>query len=200
LDLFVIVAKPQEYQYILKGEFWLNLKLMKALSKSKNELMRFHIFTDTHWIVTHGTEQGYNMYDMTKMKEHDTHFMNMYKINHHSINSVEYEYLCFYRWHLFRHAVDNWPDKTRPITNIITMDSDVIITTNPVEYYFRTIQTLGYQNASQFELIVVAPGAMHLWSHHGLTAYSEYIYDWFNKSSSVVEENTKKVAGYLYKQ
>ncbi len=170
LDVFTIVAKPYEYSYIANGEFWLNFKDMRIQPAYDNEghmlpnnhknLLRFHIFSDTDWILDQGKEQGYHMYDMRNMTDIDKKFRAIYK--HHAVNEVEYEFLCFYRWHLFRYAIDNWADHAHPIENIITMDSDIIMLSNAFEYYFKTLETLQYRSSNQFELIVVSPGKSEL--------------------------------------
>ena len=162
LDLFTVVSIPKSYPYIDHGEFWLGYKLMRmlALNGTQNSLtrLRLHIFTDTKWIVEQGQEQGYFMYDTTQPEYQtiDKRFRAQYK--HKSRNSFEYEYLCFYRWHLFRRAIDTWQDAAHPIENIMSVDSDVILLMNPFEYYHKSLDLLQFHNHSDFELVVVGPG------------------------------------------
>jgi len=214
VDLFTIITKPHEYAYISKGDFWLSLHLMQTLTnKDKNNStndstncinhhLRLHIFTDTRWIIDYGNDLGYYMYNISSSnrgyRAADEIFMGMYRPNHHSINTVEYEYLCFFRWHLFRIVVDNWEDSHAPINRIITMDSDAIITTDAFTLYNNLYLSLDYNSENDFDLIVITPGAFHLWSVHGLRTYSDFIYSWYNASVDTVLANTKKVAGYLY--
>ena len=114
IDMFTIISKPSEYAYISKGDFWLSLHLMNTLSSPANDSsrLRIHIFTDTNWIMEHGQELGYHMYNISSNNKRFrglyNKFMDVYRPNHHSINTVEYEFLCFYRWHLFRSVMDDW--------------------------------------------------------------------------------------------
>ena len=213
VDLFTIISKPQEYLYIARGEFWLGLHLASTVTSQSsarsecgevNSSLRIHIFTDTVWIMDHGRELGYHMYNMSSQNErfnslHDR-FMNIYRPNHHSINTVEYEFLCFFRWHLFREAVEDWNNQRNqsPINKIITMDSDAIILTNANNLFSKMYKSLDFSSADSFELIVVTPGAFHLWSPHGLRAYSDFMYEWYSHPVDKVTANTKLVAGYLY--
>ncbi len=167
LDVFSVLSNsdPKEFPYIANGEVWLNFHLIKSLNKNPKSLIRFHFFTDSQHIMDQGIELGYFMHDMRNLTKLNDHFMRMYRPNHHSINTVEYEYLCFYRWHMYRHAIDAWQDDQQPITNIITMDSDVLIVFDPVEFYVRAVEALGFQNensSSNFELAVISAGAFHI--------------------------------------
>ena len=209
VDLFTIISKPHEYVYIARGDFWLGLHLTNILTSGSNAhsdalCLRIHIFTDTVWIMDHGRELGYHMYNISSQNErfqalHDR-FMQMYRPNHHSINTVEYEFLCFFRWHLFREAVDNWNNQRNQssIKKIITIDSDAIILADANSLYSKMHSSLEFSSADSFELIVVTPGAFHLWTPHGLRAYSDFMYDWYNHPVDKVTANTKLVAGYLY--
>ena len=81
---------------------------------------------------------------------------------------------------------------------IITIDSDSVLLTNASKMYDRMLESLRFKSPESFELIVVTPGAFHLWSAHGLRAYSDFIYDWYSYPVDTVTANTKRVAGYLY--
>ena len=214
VDLFTIISKPHEYVYIARGDFWLGLHLTTTLTSGSaahsdpycHEVssLRIHIFTDTLWIMDHGRELGYHMYNISSQNErfHALHdrFMQIYRPNHHSINTVEYEFLCFFRWHLFREAVEEWNNQRNqsPIKKIITMDSDAMILANANSLYSNMHISLDFLSADSFELIVVTPGAFHLWSPHGLRAYSDFMYEWYSHPVDKVTANTKLVAGYLY--
>jgi hypothetical protein len=160
VDIFTIISNPKDYQYIARGDFWVTFHLLVLYAPNN---VRIHIYTDTQKIIDIGMAQGYYMYDLRLMTELDNAFMSMYRPNHHSINTVEYEYLCFYRWHLFRNIIDNWGkmhsgEHYKPIQNIITMDSDVVITMDPTKFYAQVLSSLKYQSSNDFELIIIAPG------------------------------------------
>lgn len=196
VDVFLVVARPQDYKYISNGNFWIGPQLMQALSKNNDT--RVHIFTDTDDIMVRGTMLGYYMYDMGKepFVSLNKHFFEMYEKNHHSINNVEYEYLCFYRWHMFRKVVELWENQVKPITRILTIDTDVVMLTNAAEFFHNAVAALHIDQAdNSFEVITISHGAVHLWTAAGLHSYSNFIYQWYNKSQADVLHTTKQNAG-----
>jgi hypothetical protein len=218
VDVFFIISKgEEEYTYIKSDEFWLSLLLLK--SYSHNNDTRIHLVTDIQNILDNVKLIGFPFFghDLRKYQKENDEFMTMYKPNHHSINSIEYEYLCFYRWHVFRYIVVNWsithPNEL-PMKRIMTLDLDVIFFQNAAEFFNNVVESLtipinyhkndtnhiNNNHYDNFELIVITNGAIHLWTPHGIIAYSDFIYEWYNKSDpNLVTEETMKVAGYLYK-
>lgn len=214
VDVFLIVTRPQDYKYIQNGNFWITPAVIKAFIKMNDT--RIHIFSETDAILRHGNSLGfpYFMHDMRSFQFLDVQFFGMYERNHHSINPMAYEYLCFYRWHLFRQAMQEWEKEypASPMQRILTIDLDVLMLRNAAMFFEEVLQSLSLPRNTNysssfstplpiefsFELIVIANGAVHLWSPHGLTAYSDFIYNWYNQSSEAVLAKTKKHAGYLF--
>ena len=196
VDVFLVVARPQDYKYISNGNFWIGPKLMKELSKDNDT--RVHIFTDTAAIENRGKADGFYMYDMGKepFKAVHEHFFAMYEKNHHSINNVEYEYLCFFRWHLFRKLVEMWKTEANPIKRVLTIDTDVVMLTNAAEFFSNAIQALQISSEDDgFDVVTISPGCVHLWTSTGLISYSNFIYEWYNKTQESVLHTTKQHAG-----
>jgi hypothetical protein len=190
VDVFLVVTTPKNYQYIESGAWWAGPLLLQAFAVNNDT--RVHIFSDAQEILDQGSRYGgFYMHDMRQMKALQDSFFAMYKVNHHSINDVNYEFLCFYRWLMFRSMVDYWQKTHTPedqISKIVTIDSDVLIMTNALDFFDGVLRTLRYGVDQPYELIIITPGAVHLWSYMGLISYSDYIYEWYNKRQ-VREQN-----------
>lgn len=111
-----------------------------------------------------------------------------YEPNHYSSNGLVYEFLCFYRWHVFRRLLEKWPllyPTEVPILKIMTLDSDVIMLENANEFYNKAISTLHYDRDSSYnyDIADLQNGAVHLWSSEGLITYSDFIYSFYTNGT-----------------
>ena len=197
VDYLTVISNPESSAYIANGDFWLSLHLLRTLSSH----LRIHILTNSQLIFSHGRELGYYMYDFSSGNKPyfdlNKKFVKMYLPNHHSINPFEYEYLCFFRWHLFRRVVDDWEKQNSPMERIITADSDVVIFTDARKLYQGLIDSYSPNHSSKtFELFTLIRGALQFWSPRGLRQYSEFIFDWYNKSAADVTTMIKQVGWY----
>ena len=189
VDYLTLISNPESSPYLVNGDFWLSLHLLRSLSSH----LRIHILTNSQWVISHGRELGFYMYDFSSRNkpyfELHEKFVKMYMPNHHSINALEYEYLCFFRWHLFRRVVDDWEKQNSPMERIITADSDVVLFTDASKLYQGLIDCY---SPKTFELFTIIRGALQFWSPHGLRQYSEFIYDWYNKSAITITNMIKQ--------
>lgn len=189
---------------------------------------RIHIVTDSDQIIAEGKEFGdpFNMYKLRDFDYITLPFKHLYAPTHHSVNSMEYEYLCFNRWHIMKEIARTWnvhhpADK---INRILSLDLDVLMLQNVAKFVDSTIRALTFttkttsshtslsshtsshtaETAStststehesthlhhiqtDFDLIVIALGAINIMSLQGLESFSQYIYDWYDRPWEVVQ-------------
>lgn len=269
VDVMTVISDPHEFEYLRNGDVWLSLLLM--LKYSPPQHVRVHIMTNNVKVLSIGKELGLHMYWMQDYQRHHDQFMALYRPNHHSINTVEYEFLCYYRWHLYKYILDSWNQRLginntnttysttssttnssinsdtnrhllgvdsydqegfesveddRPIKKIITMDSDIVFLMDPLVFYNKVIASLDQPglrmdskpsdsynstdssitsdnscsngNNTEYDLVVVTSGALHLWTAKGIQDYSQYIFDWYSQDPEVVTAKTKTVSAFQH--
>lgn len=214
IDVMLIVTNRKEYGYISSGDFWYSLQVMRGLSFCafcSQPKLRIHIFSRDRIVLNQAAYLGYIVHDLaspslTSIKDD---FMNRYSKNHFSVNDVEYEGLCFYRWLIFAHVVREWSklEPNNPIRNIISFDSDVLMLMDLHLFRSRVLEVLEPKtvqssrkdsiSAIPWELVVVLPGALHIWSAHGMVSYAQFINSWYSRDHESIKSNTKLIAGYI---
>ena len=199
VDVFMVVMMNVErYDYYEKKLFWLTPVIIKNLGNNT----RIHVFTNDDGIMSTGTELGFFMHDSrTKFAMEHRRFHEMYKQNHYSVNNLEYEYLCFFRWHMFRIVVENMNNFVfvgpgeQKIKRVLTIDSDVVLFQNVGEFFdslANGLQLVSPTRGDVFDVIVVAHGAVQLWTEQGIIRFSKYVMDWFNRPSHVIFDIAKQ--------
>jgi hypothetical protein len=188
----------ERYDYYTRKLFWLTPLIILSLGNNT----RIHIFTNDDLVIQTGTEMGLFVHDSrTKFAMEHRRFHDMYKQNHFSVNNLEYEYLCFFRWHMFRIVVENMNNfvfvgENEPkIKRVLTIDSDVVLFQNANVFFdslLNGLQLISPIHGDVFDVIIVAHGAVQLWTDQGLVKFSKYIIDWFNRPRHVIFEMAKK--------
>ena len=110
VDVFIIAneTKGANFDGINQGNFWATLEVIQKYSRliyiagdpHPHYDTRIHIFTETERILAHGRSLGlpFFVHDMRKYEERMLVFQKMYYKTHRSVNSVDYEFMCFNRY------------------------------------------------------------------------------------------------------
>jgi hypothetical protein len=197
-NLFSVIDMP----FVANGHYWLLFRYASLLQRKAS--LRWHMVTDSQAVYQQGAELGFNMYMISSFSELNSTYWSIYSPNHFSAISgpgtKEYEFLCFFRWILYSKIVQDWNanGNMMPIRNILTMDSDVLLLSSPFKFYFKVLNSLQFSSSSEYDMVVVSPGALHLYSVHGLHMYADFIRTFYNRTSDVVEASVKSVAGKLW--
>ena len=201
VDVFFMVREHKDYPYILDGSFWYGPKLLKLFSNNSlnKTYVRVHILSDNDNILIIGQKLGFYMHNISEIKYLEEEFFELYKYNHHSVNLIPYEFLCFHRWHMYRYYIEQWNNNTinEKIINIMTIDSDIMFFMNAYDFYYKTLSSLSISFStsidvtSSYDMIMISPGALQLWSVPGLINYSKLLYSWYtNKTTDEIYNNT----------
>lgn len=180
-----------DHDFILKGHWWVGAKLMKHLSKND---LRIHIITDNTQILKEIETSGFPFYGYNlKYFDHlNTSFHALYK--HISVNTITYEYLCFYRWLVINEIVVSWSvHSNTPMQKIITMDLDVVILANP-NTFFTDVFAKFKMNYHKSNFIILIPGGLILWSPLALNQFKEYLINWYNRNYEEIKLSTTEAA------
>lgn len=131
---------------------------------------------------------------MNAMESISKPFWDVYQRVHDSVNSLEYEYLCFNRWHLMRHIVES---STAPMTRILSLDLDVLMLVSANDFVNRVMYALEYESEKDFDVIVVGLGAINIFSPSGLQSFSDYIHNYFGREVEVVAKAVSSYGHYF---
>ena len=197
VDVFYLAAYPKNYTYIKEGQFWNGPLLVQALSRCNDT--RVHIFSEDAAILSKSLQYGFISHNISKYSNIEQSFRRMYR--HVSFNYFDYEFLCFYRWHMFNQMIKTWntlQSSSGRISRVITLDTDVLLMMNAAEFYKRAVVASGVDK-SNMDLIIASPGAVQLWSSHGIRKFSDFIYDWYNETTSIVMERSLNASALFAK-
>lgn len=202
VDIFtsIIVSNfdEEDMQYIAEGDFWLTFRY--SLLLTKRNTVRVHIVTDSDAIKAKAQEMGFYAHTVGINQS----FYDLYEVSHVSAmgnhpSVVAYEYYNFYRWIKYSDIVQAWNDQHAQepnlrIDNIIAMDLDVMFLVNPHKFFFRVLHSLGVKSSDDFEMTTVSPGALQIFSAHGLDTYGRFIYEWFDRPRLEIKRQTERIA------
>lgn len=206
IDIFsaVMVSNSDinDQQYIAHGDFWLTFRYNVLLTKKGS--VRVHILTDSSVVFDQGEQLGFHMYRIEMI---DEKFYRLYQPNYYvnklrgrSQKELVFEYFNFYRWLKYTEVMELWNAKhkespTKQIKNILAIDADVLFLRSAHEFYFQTLHSLSYRTSKDFEIIMVSPGALQLFSSQGLAEYSKYIVKFFSRSKQEIRTQCDEAAG-----
>jgi hypothetical protein len=196
-DVFFVISGLKNYEFVDDGHFWVGLQALKLLSRRHSDSgfdSRIHIISENPVILSKVNSFGPPFYshDMNQMQFITLPFFEIYKRVHDSVNSLEYEFLCFNRWLLMRHIVSS---SKLNISRVLSLDLDVLMLFNANEFVDRVMHALQYQATDDFDVIVIGLGAVNIFSINGLNIFSDYIYSYFNRSVEIV---SKAVQSYVH--
>lgn len=189
-----------KYKYISRGDWWINPLLL--LTSSRNDC-RIHLITDDDRILVIGRRIGPPLY-VTHVSHFDdkiSDFKMIYK--HFSVNPVDYESLCFYRWIVYDSLVREWNSNhvSQQISRIISIDLDAMLLRRGAKL-FDDILALVSPDTYDDYFVILKSGSIQFFNIQGLQKYSKFVYDWYNQSREQVRNNTVNIAkvGKLYGQ
>lgn len=190
--------------YIQEKEFWLTQRYNMILSRKGT--VRIHILTDNPTIYDQGIEAGFYMHRITVMN--DT-FYDMYAPSHSSgrgkaVQAIWNEYWNFYRWLQYSEVIKLWNSEHQAqplelIKNIMAVDLDVLLIVNPHKLYFRALNSLGFSSHTEYDMAPLSPGTVVLFSSAGISAYAQYIWNWYSRPRPVIFENIKSIGSFRHR-
>jgi len=228
--LFVVTGSQTKQHYIHSGEFWVIPLLVKEMSFNPktdstsdfgdNYDSRIHIITDSTEVFQAGSNfsKPFYMYQLKDFDAISAPFKELYAPNHGSVNDLEYEFLCFNRWHIMKHIMIAWNKENdqlnatkhhnhSPMTRILSLDLDVLLLQNAAKFVDNTLRTLVYSSPLDeeeegvysenpqldvdFEVVVIGLGAINIFSQKGLIYFSDFIFSWYNRSKLEIKASTK---------
>jgi len=96
-----------------------------------------------------------------------------------SLNVVEYEKYCFYRWIMIREYFSCLKARGVPVEHILALDTDALALENPL----HADKTVDWNTIETYRLI---NGAAAVWSLKGLDSFVDFIFDaYYDKEKAV---------------
>lgn len=226
VDVFVVIAKLRKYEHVTGGPFWLTLDVLHKFAKMTKVTLpvstrhnhsqplsldtRIHVLTESDDIIQHAQthlSHPYYVHDMRKYAELTASFYQTYSKTHVSVNSLDYEFLCFNRWHLFSNITETWNQQWYPqykdfhINYILSLDLDVLMTISAADFVQRIVSALSTSAAEEqrhdFEVAVIGLGAINVFTPKGLKSFSKYIQSWYAQSDEEVRKANAKYGRFF---
>jgi hypothetical protein len=211
VDIIYMFLRNPKVEYYSKQYFWILPSVAQSFSTVDNETQtsdtRIHIVTDSADILLRAKSLGYYGHDVNILNSKVTHAYR--KLVHDSVSSLEYE-VTILRWKYYRMIMNDWNKEypNSPMTRIVTLDGDVLMTMNVPAFFDSVIRSLTdtstlssterqiTANQTRFEFINVALGVVGLFSPVGLSAFDEFIDEWYNGTIEEVLKRNYEVASY----
>jgi hypothetical protein len=96
-----------------------------------------------------------------------------------SLNEVEYEKFCFYRWIMIKEYFKCLKMRGIPVEHILALDTDALALENPL----LADNTLDWKTIETYRLI---NGAAAVWSFNGLKSFIDFMFDlYYNREKAV---------------
>ena len=177
---------------------WLAAPTYKLNPSFNNSNARVHIIGNLKIIskakgdLTHGFE----VVDIEKFHGINKMFKHMYK--HRSVNNEGYEYWCFLRWLIsYEYAISR---KDLNISTVIIADNDVIIYEDIQNFVNRLMSLANHKwnSSTDFDTIVVLPGALNVFSIAGLKAHAKYLIDLYSLSTDEFDKYVERYGTKKY--
>lgn len=204
VDIFYLfLASDQEY--IRKGYFWVLPSVALAYSRTSSngneQDTRVHIVTDSPLILSQAESLGYHAYDI-----------HPYFIVHHrllsliqnTVTSMEYKVTIF-RWTVYNSIVENWniDHPHSPITRVLVLDGDVLMTMNAAEFYDSVVGAIALNSTDpasfkQPEYINMAYGVVGLFTVGGLRNFTSYIDTWYSGTAEEIKHRCALAGGKFW--
>jgi len=102
-----------------------------------------------------------------------------------SLNEIEYEKYCFYRWIMILEYFKCLGMKGIPVEHILALDTDALALENPL----IADSTLDWSKIETYRLI---NGAAAVWSLKGMESFIDYIFDTYYDKEKAVQLVTRK--------
>lgn len=201
VDIFFVISGLKNYDFVDEGHFWVSLEAIRLLAArtsaggaAEGWDTRIHILADNAKVLSSTMQLGPPFYahDMATMRNLSQPFFETYQRVHDSVNTLEYEFLCFNRWHLMQHIVSTSPFAMR---RLLSLDLDVLLLVNASQLVDRVLHALRYRSEEDFDVVVLGLGAITLFSADGLRAFSGYMSRYFARP---VEEVAKAIKRYMH--
>ncbi|RYG62948.1 hypothetical protein EON64_16890 [archaeon] len=219
-DVFFVVTHLKKYSHVTAGPITFVLKALesfaqpaKLTSSSNHEIntghlvqmdTRVHILTDLTHLIRSGTSLGSNFYvhNMSVFAEQTQRFFDLYQRTHATVNSVEYEFLCFNRWLLIRNVTERWNSEHTgelSMQRILALDLDVLMTMSAHEFASNVINALSpplspprhLDSQPPFQVAVISLGAVQLFSARGIARFAQYTWEFFARPLLQVQEGLR---------
>ena len=206
VDVFFVIVGLSHYDFVQNSEFWVAINVLRRFATCtwKNGHLlhcdtRIHIITDSFRVVKEIKALGkpFYVYELDMYDEISLPFKALYSRTHNTVNSLDYEFLCFNRWLLMSNITRSWNNlhshanihHHTPMTRILSLDLDILMTTNAAKFADGLVNALSNSSMAEpdFDVIVVGLGAINLFSPVGLHRFSTFVFDWFNRSAEVVK-------------
>lgn len=220
VDIILLVHVPKKtvYKYFLDESFMASPLFTHFMHQNKDNpqdnKVRIHMFVDSDEVKQHLSRFKFlYLHDMRDYQYLEDEFFALYKPNHHSINNVYYEFLCFYRWLLYDRMISDWNHNVTtnkdnynihkrsgpPIKHVLTIDSDVFLLVDVIDLFHRLFHASSVVfGQSDIELVVLSPGAFHIWTSQGLQNYASFVHRWYNDTTDNILRRTKANTGILF--
>lgn len=152
---FTVESQTRSHRYIYADHFWVVPILLERMARLQKQAdgtvttdTRIHIFSSSDYILKKGQFMGDNIYMWDARIIHPAkqkRFFDFYSTVHFSVNVLEYEFLCFNRWHIYRWAMEWWNENhsdSEKMTRILTLDLDVVLFKNAAVFFDDILASL----------------------------------------------------------
>ena len=209
-DLSTISPRDQNVFLMMP---WFLKRLTRRTLRTNVTDTRIHIVSDNKELLAQAQSLGFYAHDVETYRHTEQDELLFSRIHRFipkdATNSSEIEN-SIYRWIIFGRIVDKWnaernttkhfrsmSDDDFPIFHVLTLDGDVLLTMNAAKFYHSTIQlfTGPYKTEDDqfFELIPLALGVCNVFSRTGLSAFSQYLSNWFLQSKTEFDQHVAKL-------